>query len=83
VKLALSPACFASPAQYARWLATAKQTGLPRSGYCTDCTPDYQRVMRSARRCAHPGTTFGRDGDGMVVGRHKANGMSRAGAARR
>ena len=83
MKLQPTPACFASPVQYARWTATARQTGQPRSGYCTDCRSDYQRAMRSARRCAYPGTIFGRDGDGMVVGRHKANGMSRVGATRR
>ncbi len=61
------PACFKSIGEFANWLAATKRTGMPKSGYCTDCTPAYQREMLTAHRCGHPGVTFSIDDDGVGV----------------
>ena len=52
MKLPPTPACFASPAQYARWTATAKQTGQPVAA--TALTARRTTSGRCAARVAAP-----------------------------
>lgn len=57
------PLCFQSKIQYRRWQAAARAVTVSGpaetlSGYCADCTPDYQRQMVYEGRCAYPATTF-------------------------
>lgn len=56
------PACFDSPAQFQYWqecsVATNANAWLKGQDFCTDCTPEYQRKMLKAGRCAWPETFF-------------------------
>lgn len=69
---AFHPLCFHSNRQYQQWQKAAARSGeadhLHHSGYCTDCTPEYQSEMIRQFRCKHPGTTFKHDADGMIEG---------------
>jgi hypothetical protein len=77
------PACFKSIGEFANWLAATKRTGMPKSGYCTDCTPAYQREMLKVQRCGHPGVTFSIDDDGFIEGKRlKQDRRTRSEAAR-
>jgi hypothetical protein len=77
------PACFKSIGEFANWMAAANRTGMPKSGYCTDCTPAYQGKMLTAHRCGHPGATFSIDEDGFIEGKRlKQDRRTRREAAR-
>lgn len=77
------PVCFKSNREFANWMAAAKRTGMPKSGYCTDCTPAYQREILKVHRCGHPGTTFTVDNDGFIEGKRlKQDRRTRREAAR-
>ncbi len=67
------PFCFASAAQYARWQELARRAVPGSSGYCTDCTPEYQLKMIRQTRCAYPRTIFIRTKEGERVGRRPAS----------
>lgn len=71
------PRCFASRRQYELWLEAARAVPPGSSGYCADCTPEYQRQMIAARRCAYPTTSFQADADGYVEGRRPAEACRR------
>jgi hypothetical protein len=63
------PAC-TTEKQYELWKESAGYggRGLPQSGFCTDCTPEYQREMVSQGRCEHPTISFRIDQHGFVEG---------------
>jgi hypothetical protein len=63
-----TPACFPSREVFRIWGEAARLTGVGKSQWCTDCTPDYQQRMMTQHRCAYPGTTFAKDANGMVEG---------------
>lgn len=64
------PPCFSSDQQYDLWREAARACWpAGGSGYCADCTPEYQSVMIAHHRCAHAGTRFVMDSDGIVEGR--------------
>lgn len=68
VSLSGPPACF-TPRQWAEWKVFARQVKpSSRSGYCEDCTPEYQAKMTDAGRCGYPGAVFVTDADGMIKG---------------
>jgi hypothetical protein len=65
------PLCFTSPRMFALWLEAdlhmpkvQRCDGVP----CVDCQPAYQLRMKKLGRCARPGTAFGIDQAGGVVG---------------
>ena len=61
------PRC-ASKTQY-RWWRIGEQVPLPGfSGFCEDCTPEYQDEMSQAGRCDHPEVLFYEGKDGLVFG---------------
>lgn len=64
------PLCFESSEQYQLWKQAARQYSddLSLSGYCVDCTPDYQGKMIRAGRCEFPATTFAEDKEGFICG---------------
>lgn len=62
------PLCFVSKAQYKAWQEKALKSEDAPSGYCTDCTPEYQTQMIVAGKCEYPGTVFDTDEDGFVEG---------------
>lgn len=63
------PICFESRDQYNSWRWAADRAGgVGLSGYCIDCTPEYQARMIAEGRCSYPATTFKLDEDGEVVG---------------
>jgi hypothetical protein len=61
------PACFDSFEQFELWMEAAKFDRPGKSGYCEDCTPEYQREMIEQQRCAFRGTKFFNI-DGIIVG---------------
>lgn len=63
------PFCFTSKAQFDKWAQAAAGSRPGRSGYCTDCTPEYQARMKDEHRCGFPSVTFYEDDDGFVAGR--------------
>jgi hypothetical protein len=64
------PECFPNATVFGRWREMARsQNAVGESGYCTDCTPEYQREMLGLARCRFPRTTFTYDEDGFVAGR--------------
>lgn len=54
------PACFGTESRYAAWLKKWEHRWTRRSpsGFCHDCTPEYQREMVDAGRCAFPNVVF-------------------------
>jgi hypothetical protein len=60
------PPCF-TPEQWVCWVEYARAATPGPSGYCADCTPEYQRRMCHEHRCLHPETTF-RIRHGGIVG---------------
>ncbi len=64
------PKCFTSIETYQDWKEVARRSGAlsVKNGFCVDCTAPYQGQMIRDGRCAHPGTTFHRDGDGFIKG---------------
>jgi len=62
------PKCFSSREQYSLWVNAARLNSPGASGYCADCTPEYQREMIEQCRCECPDTTFHIDEDGFVAG---------------
>jgi hypothetical protein len=64
------PECFPNATVFGRWREMARsQNAVGENGYCTDCTPEYQAVMRETGRCRYPKTTFHIDSDGFIYGR--------------
>ena len=63
------PKCFASRGQFQEWTLAARRSDPGGSGYCADCTAQYQRQMIDQDRCAYPGTTFRVGSEGGVDGR--------------
>lgn len=66
----LKPACFKTQAQFDLWreLAGEQLWGNRRNDFCVDCTPEYQREMIQAHKCAHPAVMFIMDRDGFLEG---------------
>lgn len=62
------PLCFASEEQWKFWNNQARYSRAGPSGYCSDCTPEYQSEMLRARRCEHPNVLFGVDNEGFLCG---------------
>lgn len=66
------PPCFRSNWQYEDFIEAEilqyddmKVDGPLTSGYCTYCTPWFQRKMKAEGRCLHPGVKFTLDEDGF------------------
>jgi hypothetical protein len=57
-----APPCFPNDASLLAWRNmnhAVNTAGLPTpSGYCEDCTPDYQARMCAEGRCKYPQTSF-------------------------
>jgi hypothetical protein len=62
------PPCFSSMRQYRVWKSMASRIRAGASGYCEDCTPEFQQLRIEQGRCLHPGTTFHCGSDGFVDG---------------
>lgn len=61
------PACFASQEQWDAWRHAARRSKVSEvSGYCTDCTVEFQAEMVRAGRCRWPSTRFAH-GNGVRV----------------
>lgn len=60
--------CFESFEQFKLWKDAARMAPPGNSGYCTDCTPDYQNRMIKDGRCEFPDTRFHTDKHGWVEG---------------
>jgi hypothetical protein len=54
--------------QYRVWKSMASRIRAGASGYCEDCTPEFQQLRIEQGRCLHPGTTFHCGSDGFVDG---------------
>lgn len=71
-----APPCFSDDAQLLAWRNmnhAVHAAGLSNpSGYCEDCTPDYQARMCAEGRCKFPETSFVPLPQGGVEGRRKA-----------
>lgn len=56
------PACFElrkHPAkEYKLWRRDARNTYVPRSSFCHDCTPAFKAEAEAAGLCEHPDVTF-------------------------
>ncbi len=54
-----APPCFPDDETLFAWrnINHAVEESAP-SGYCTDCTPDYQARMCAEKRCKFPETSF-------------------------
>lgn len=80
------PLCFASPEQYKNWVKAARACARGSkeliSGFCTDCTPEYQAQMIELNRCEHPDVQFAVDRDGFMSG-YRPNGAAERKEARR
>lgn len=62
------PMCANSASEYRIWKEAARQSsGIP-AGFCTDCTPEYQKKMIAEKRCENPQVVFVRDDDGWISG---------------
>jgi len=68
-----APPCFRSDEHLISWRNAHHYAGekLP-SGYCTDCTKDYQARMCAESRCKYPETAFIVQPQGGIVGVRKA-----------
>lgn len=62
------PGC-ATEQQYNLWKEAARQSmPPPKVGFCSDCTPEYQKEMIAQRRCENPDIQFIDDGEGWKEG---------------
>jgi hypothetical protein len=71
------PLCFNSKIEFDLWMAASRLSRTGLSGYCEDCTPEYQCAMVKDGRCAFHDTHFAVD-DGIVVGVRSKDAISRA-----
>jgi hypothetical protein len=65
-----TPPCFDTWEQWRAWQEAARACPpAQRDGYCSDCTPAYQKQMREAGRCMYPYTRFRLivEGDGLDI----------------
>jgi len=62
------PKCFENGNQYKEWKSAASRTPRPMYGPCTDCTPDFQNLMKEQKRCENVHVKFKRFPEGGVEG---------------
>ena len=68
-KVIAAPSCFDSDQQWKMWREAARacaKNEVGVTGFCTDCTPEYQKQMVLEKRCEHPETEFAIDKDGFT-----------------
>jgi hypothetical protein len=63
-----TPAC-TDRKTYVLWIDAARMVHPPHdTGFCADCTPEYQKQMKEEGRCENPEVFFVEE-DGMVEGK--------------
>jgi hypothetical protein len=63
------PPCFPNSDRWVIWRLIELQAAAPQhSGYCSDCTREYQHEMKLQERCTRPDVVFDVDEDGWSRG---------------